>query len=144
MRPTSKRRSGCWRLGSRKFRRTSRGNGWPGPVVAHASIVTPPAMMGLKGDAIRHLVEHPAEDAGNKTLDVAADHAAGQVMMASKSAVDWVESLPDGTVKLKAQKSVALRWGQLDPSVARRWAASLPTAERREVEAVLMKSQEGQ
>ncbi|MDB6076833.1 MAG: hypothetical protein JWO82_580 [Akkermansiaceae bacterium] len=103
--------------------------------------------MGLRGDAISYLLNHPDDPAQpgtrrNRTfrspdLQLASQYAVDLGRKDPASAGSWVQSLPSGEAQNWAQKNLASTWAQYDPDAAGRWVQSLPAGNRAEVQKYL-------
>lgn len=92
---------------------------------------------GLRGDAIRYLVENPPENedqqGSRNPSALTSRHAVRWGMTDPVAAGSWTTTLPEGEARLWAQKNLAANWARLDPEAAERWVGTLPSADRKEV-----------
>ena len=101
--------------------------------------------LDLRGEAIEHLMNAPdLSDIPNwsKNKNSAAHRAvSGHVIQLMKTdttkATTWLTTLPDGPIRLQAQKNLAYNWRNYDPEATQQWVESLPAAERTEIESFL-------
>lgn len=97
--------------------------------------------VSLQAEAVRHLLENPAEPDPRDT-----NNGAATLLLRSTSnlastwgredpvaAGRWIRSLPPGDERLWAAKNLAAQWAEYEPAAARQWATGLPADERQEV-----------
>lgn len=95
----------------------------------------------LRAEAIRHLLENPAESdpqaerngQGTQLLRSTCNLASSWGREDPVAAGRWVRSLPPGDERVWAAKNLAAQWAEYEPAAARQWAAGLPADERQEV-----------
>ena len=98
------------------------------------------APVPLRAEAIRHLLENPAEpdpEAAQNGEEVQLLRSASNLASTwgredPAAAGRWIRSLPAGDERLWAAKNLAGQWAEYEPAAARQWAASLPADERKE------------
>ncbi len=94
---------------------------------------------GLRGQAIRYLVENPQilaaakKEGWNSTIARSSDYAVTLSERDPVAAAAWVESLPQGEAKLWTSKNLIDNWSQYDPQAAAAWEKNLPPSDRAEI-----------
>ena len=77
------------------------------------------------------------EGNGATAITTASKHAVNLLNTDTAKATSWVSGIPEGEVKLQAQKNLAYNWRNYEPEAAQKWVESLPTSERAQVEEFL-------
>ena len=79
------------------------------------------------GEASAFVSQHLDEPAASDAASTVADAMFGNDIDA---ATHWTNSLPPGDTRDSAERSIASRWAQKDPSAASKWAATLPESDQ--------------
>jgi hypothetical protein len=95
---------------------------------------------GLRGEAIRYLLENPQilvaakKEGWEGTIARSSNYAVTLSERDPVAAAAWVESLPQGDAKLWTSKNLIANWSQYDPQAAAAWEKKLPPSDRSGIE----------